>query len=243
MMVPSLSAILAGTCAFPSIAFRLDIVGMGCSAAITAIRAATTFASQHPSTAALVVCAEICSSLFSPPATVDEMIVNALFADAAAAVTIKADGHRPPMLPEILSFASSLYPQFSGSMQFVPQEAGHGWTFALDRRVSRWVGDAAADTVGRLLCGADVPSSAVVHWLLHGGGPGVTQAVSTSLRIPLTALSDTAATIRNFGNVSSCSVIFALASLLTRKAPLPGDYGVMIGIGPGASIETALLRW
>jgi alkylresorcinol/alkylpyrone synthase len=43
--------------------------------------------------------------------------------------------------------------------------------------------------------------------------------------------------------MSSATVIFVLQQLLETARPQPGDWGVMIALGPGFAAEGALLRW
>jgi len=45
------------------------------------------------------------------------------------------------------------------------------------------------------------------------------------------------------GNLSSASVLFVLRDLLDSRDPRPGDWGVMLAMGPGFCAELVLLRW
>ena len=47
----------------------------------------------------------------------------------------------------------------------------------------------------------------------------------------------------HFGNMSSATVLFVLDELLRSGEPAPGDWGLMIALGPGFAAEGALLRW
>jgi len=49
--------------------------------------------------------------------------------------------------------------------------------------------------------------------------------------------------LRNYGNMSSPTVMFVLDEVVRNGDPHPGDYAVMIGLGPGMAAEVALLRW
>jgi alkylresorcinol/alkylpyrone synthase len=56
------------------------------------------------------------------------------------------------------------------------------------------------------------------------------------------ALAPARAVLRSFGNMSA-PVIFVLEEVLRRRAPGPGEWGLMIALGPGFAAEGALLRW
>jgi alkylresorcinol/alkylpyrone synthase len=49
--------------------------------------------------------------------------------------------------------------------------------------------------------------------------------------------------LRRFGNMSSATVLFVLDEVLRSGLPQPGDWGLMIALGPGFAAEGALLRW
>jgi alkylresorcinol/alkylpyrone synthase len=43
--------------------------------------------------------------------------------------------------------------------------------------------------------------------------------------------------------MSSPTVMFVLEEVVRSGHPRPGDWGVMIALGPGMAAEVALLRW
>jgi alkylresorcinol/alkylpyrone synthase len=49
--------------------------------------------------------------------------------------------------------------------------------------------------------------------------------------------------LQEYGNMSSATVVFVLDDLLRSGEPVPGDWGLMIALGPGFAAEGALLRW
>ena len=49
--------------------------------------------------------------------------------------------------------------------------------------------------------------------------------------------------LRRHGNMSSATILFVLEETLRQAAPVPGEWGLMIGLGPGFAAEGALLRW
>jgi predicted naringenin-chalcone synthase len=51
------------------------------------------------------------------------------------------------------------------------------------------------------------------------------------------------AVLRNYGNMSSPTVMFVLDEVIRTGDPRRGDWGVMIALGPGMAAEVALLRW
>ena len=49
--------------------------------------------------------------------------------------------------------------------------------------------------------------------------------------------------LRDYGNMSSPTVLFVLDEIQRRGRPAPGDRGVLMGFGPGLTMEGLLLFW
>jgi predicted naringenin-chalcone synthase len=49
--------------------------------------------------------------------------------------------------------------------------------------------------------------------------------------------------LRDYGNMSSPTILFVLDEIQRRGRPAPGDHGVLMGFGPGLTLEGAVLRW
>jgi predicted naringenin-chalcone synthase len=49
--------------------------------------------------------------------------------------------------------------------------------------------------------------------------------------------------LRQYGNMSSATILFVLEETLRTARPVPGEWGLMIGLGPGFAAEGALLSW
>jgi alkylresorcinol/alkylpyrone synthase len=56
------------------------------------------------------------------------------------------------------------------------------------------------------------------------------------------ALTHARTVLREYGNMSSATILFVLERALRREA-VPGQWGVLVGLGPGFAAEGALLRW
>ena len=49
--------------------------------------------------------------------------------------------------------------------------------------------------------------------------------------------------LRSIGNLSSASVLHVLGDLMSTDEPVPGDWGVLMAMGPAFCSEWVLLRW
>jgi alkylresorcinol/alkylpyrone synthase len=49
--------------------------------------------------------------------------------------------------------------------------------------------------------------------------------------------------LRDYGNLSSASVLFVLQEWMAKAEMSAGDYGLLAAFGPGFSAEMMLLQW
>jgi predicted naringenin-chalcone synthase len=89
-----------------------------------------------------------------------------------------------------------------------------------------------------ILEGAD--PNAIKLWAVHPGGRTVVDAVERAFAIAPAALSASRGVLRDFGNMSSASIMFVLKRLL--DAGRRNAAGCGMAFGPGLMAETMLFR-
>jgi len=257
-LTPGLSALLIRDMGIGAGCSRVDVVGMGCNAGLNALNATAAWSMAHPGQVAVLLCAEACSAAYVMDSTMRTAVVNSLFGDGAAAIALLADppdaaGPAPGELPEgavgssagprLLGFASHLIPDAIGAMRYDWDDDQHKFSFYLDPDIPYVVGAHAERIVDRLLAGAGLRRSNVAHWLVHSGGKKVIDAVRVNLGLTRHDLRHTTGVLRDYGNLSSGSFLFSYERLLQEGRVRTGDYGVLMTMGPGSTIETALVQW
>jgi alkylresorcinol/alkylpyrone synthase len=83
----------------------------------------------------------------------------------------------------------------------------------------------------------------VRYWVLHSAGRKVLDRARVLLELGDEQVAHARAVLRRFGNMSSATILFVLEETLRAESPAPGEWGLMIGLGPGFAAEGALLRW
>jgi alkylresorcinol/alkylpyrone synthase len=81
------------------------------------------------------------------------------------------------------------------------------------------------------------------HWLVHPGGPRVIRALEDGLGLPVEALALSWESLAQAGNISSASVLLILDKAMKRCRAKPGEFGVLMAMGPAFSAELVLLQW
>jgi len=241
-LTPGFSALLIRELGLRSDCSRLDVVGMGCNAGLNALAAVVGWAAAHPGRTAVMLCTEACSAAYVFDGTMRTSVVNSLFGDGAAAVVVRAAPEEPGLGPRVLRFASCLIPEAIDAMRYDWDDQAGKFSFYLDRDVPYVVGAHAEGVVDRLLAGTGVRRSEVAQWIVHSGGKKVIDAIMVNLGLTRHDLRHTTGVLRDFGNLSSGSFLFSYARLLEEGVLAAGDHVVCMTMGPGSTIETALLR-
>ena len=248
-MVPGLSSLFSRELGFARNLVRADVVGMGCNAGLNGLNPLVQWVRNHPGQVALLVCCEINSAMYVLDETPRTGIVNSLFGDGAAAAVLTAyagNGAGPapsgPM-PCVIDFESFCIPEQWAAMRFDWNAAAGKWSFYLDRDIPYVIGFNVRQPLERLLERNGLDFSAVRHWVLHTGGGAVIDSVKLSLGLEEHDVRHTRSVLRDYGNISSGSFLVSLERLLAEGCVSAGDLGVMVTMGPGAQIETALFQF
>ncbi|MFE2179545.1 3,5-dihydroxyphenylacetyl-CoA synthase DpgA [Streptomyces sp. NPDC059455] len=245
LLTPGLSALLIKELGIDRHCSRSDIVGMGCNAGLNALGVVAGWAAAHPGELAVVLCAEACSAAYAIDSTMRTAVVNSLFGDGASAIALRSgpDGVADPEGPRILKFASCIIPDASDAMRYDWDREQGRFSFYLDPQIPYVVGAHAELVVDRLLADTGLRRGDISHWLVHSGGKKVIDAVVVNLGLTRYDVRHTVGVLRDYGNVSSGSFLFSYERLLDEGVAKPGEYGVLMTMGPGSTIETALVQW
>jgi predicted naringenin-chalcone synthase len=251
-LTPGLTALLIRDLGLDAGCHRVDVVGMGCNAGLNALNGTAAWAEANPGRVAAMVCAEVCSAAYVMDDTMRTAVVNSLFGDGAAAVVVVAPAtsagrsaadDRGAAGPRVLRFASRIITDAFGAMRYDWDDARHRFSFFLDPDIPYVVGANAGEVVDRLLGGAGLRRRDIRHWLVHSGGKKVIDAVRVNLGLTRHDVRHTTGVLHDYGNLSSGSFLFSYERLLRERAAEPGDLGVLMTMGPGSTVETALVQW
>jgi len=171
-------------------------------------------------------------------------VVNSLFGDGAAALALTGGDLYPAAEgPRILAFASHIVTDAVDAMRYEWDSKQGKFSFFLDPDIPYVVGAHAELVVARLLAGTGLRRSDISHWLVHSGGKKVIDAMRVNLGLTRYDMRHTTGVLRDYGNLSSGSFLFSYQRLLREGVTQPGDYGALMTMGPGSTIEAALIQW
>ncbi|MBW9119959.1 type III polyketide synthase [Microbacterium trichothecenolyticum] len=215
---------------------RCHLGFIGCAAALPALRVASALAATRPDAVVLVVCTELCTLHLRPSNDPQQIVASSVFADGAAAAIVTADRSvgNPGGL-DLDRFGTALTEE--GETDMVWTIGDNGFEMILSAEVPRIIGREIQGAVGRFL-GDDAPPEV---WAVHPGGRSVLDRVEAGLNLPPEALAASRAVLRDFGNMSSATILFILASLLRDDDVLDGARIAGLAFGPGLTVESALM--
>jgi predicted naringenin-chalcone synthase len=209
------------------------IIGfMGCQAAIPALKLAHHIVRSQPRAKVLTVNLELCTIHLQETHELESLLTFILFADGCAASLVSAE----PVGIEIRGFRSAVLPD-SGN-QITWHIDGSGFRMWLDGAVPATIARGLPGQVRALLAGREPGELRL--WAVHPGGRSILDAVEDSLRLDGAALAASRAILRDYGNMSSPTVMFVLGRLLGIGRP-PQE-GCALAFGPGLTAEAMTFR-
>ncbi len=221
---------------------RTHIGFMGCHGALNALRVADAYCRADAKATVLVCAAELCSVHMQYEWSAQRLVANALFADGAAAAVVRASSVSSSAnasrvyQPQYLSSQSVVITSSSEAMSW--QISDNGFVMTLSAEVPYLIEQHLPDFLEKWLAQWGLRISDIKSWAVHPGGPRILQAVQDSLRLDAAMLSASREVLAEHGNMSSPTVLFILQRLLQQDDKFPC---VMLGFGPGLTVEAALI--
>ena len=117
-----------------------------------------------------------------------------------------------------------------------------GFKIILSPRIPMLVAKHLRGEVDQFLESQGLDLARLDFFVLHPGGTKVLDNVRDTLGLEEAKVESSRRTLREYGNLSSAAVHFAARDLLDHGKVRPGAFGLMIAMGPGFTVELALLR-
>jgi alkylresorcinol/alkylpyrone synthase len=226
-LCPGVSSYVAEQLGLRPNAFLQDIVGLGCGAAIPTLRAVNAVLAAQPNATVACVAVEICSAAFFIDDDPGVLISACLFSDGAAASIWRAKPKAGSSAVRCHGFNTLHRPQDRDKLRFETRDG------KLRNLLHKSVPALAADAVSHLLADEPFGTPPPTQIIAHPGGREVIKAIEGVL--PAYPLDATRRVLRNHGNMSSPSVLFALAEALRVGRPEPERDWWMVSFGAGFS--------
>jgi predicted naringenin-chalcone synthase len=218
---------------------RTHIGFMGCAAALigfNSVREALT--TLTPGKNILLVTTEICSIHLQTDPSKDNIMSNLIFADGAAAALFSGEQDNNGL--KIINTASYL---FEGSADFMGWEIGNfGFEMILSTELPKLILEHAMPRLKLILSGFGLKKEDIKYWALHPGGRAILDSIQKGLELPEDVMVPSRSVLKNFGNMSSASILFVLKEILNKNVIGKDELCCAVAFGPGLTMEVVLLK-
>ncbi|MGD1045017.1 MAG: type III polyketide synthase [Bacteroidota bacterium] len=225
----------------PASVQRTHIGFMGCAAALvgfTSVLEALRTAESEKSTT-LLIAVELCSLHLQTEPTRDNILANMIFADGCAVALFSNASVYSPRL-QLMRTHSYLFPN---SSEYMGWKIGNfGFEMMLSSELPRIISEEAIPVLRRLFTLNGLDSENIHHWVLHPGGRVILDALQVGLNVSDKEMEPSRTVLKNYGNMSSASILFVMKELLATRTIRKGEDVCAIAFGPGLTMEVAFLK-
>jgi alpha-pyrone synthase len=228
---------------------RTSIGFMGCHGALNGLKIGHDICQAHPRSRVLMVCVELCTLHFQIEDSIESVVTNALFSDGAAAVILSADS--PLIDGKSLFYRSGESLILPDSRELMNWTIGDtGFLMGLSPQVPDRIGAGICGYVEEILGEQGLSQSQMDFWAIHPGGIEIVRQVQSALNLPSEKLQESYDVLRDYGNMSSPTILFILKRILDRlrqedveqPRSAASQLGSAMAFGPGLTIEFALFQ-
>lgn len=212
---------------------RTTVGFMGCHAAINVLKLARHIVRSAPQARVLVVMLELCTLHFQESPDLETVLSFLIFGDGCAAGLVSAE----PSGIALDDFRAVLVPDTEAQLTW--RIGDYGFDMHLSGAVPSILAAALPDAMPDILDGR--ARDEIELWAVHPGGRSVLDAVEQAIGLESQQLDDSRAVLRDYGNMSSATVMFVLQRMLSRyrATGIGGNaLGCAMAFGPGMVAET-----
>ncbi|KAL2630827.1 hypothetical protein R1flu_015513 [Riccia fluitans] len=230
---------------------RTMLYQQGCFGGATVLRVAKDLAENNKGARVLTVVSELTCVTFRAPNEehLDNLVGSAIFGDGAACLIIGSDPvpqvERPHF--EIHWSGETILPESDGAIEGRLTEAG--LIFHLLKDVPGLISRNTLPIFTKAAEVAGSPGWNNLFWCVHPGGRAILDEVERTLSLKPEKMRATRDVLYDYGNMSGASVLFVLDQMRKLSAEQNStttgqgcDWGLVVGFGPGLTVEVSVLK-
>ena len=218
---------------------RTCINFMGCYGAFNALKTADYICRADKTAKVLIVDIELCTLHFQRESTLENWVANSLFADGAAAVLVEAEENRSTKTGfRMKTFFNTLVTEAKDEMAW--RIGDTGFQMHLSSHIAKNIGKKIQEVTASLIKKSGLNRSAISHLAIHPGGRRILEVCEDLLDLPEEALQHSYDVLKQYGNMSSVTILFVLQRMMEQTTP--GDNTMSFAFGPGLTFESMILE-
>ena len=215
---------------------RLPIYQHGCAGGVVGLSIANQFASAGD--IVVLNSTELCSLVFRPEDQHGAGLVGAaIFADGSATAIVTPDDSG-------LVFVKTQSHLVRGTGHLMGYDIqDNGPHLRLDKELPSSLAEHVPAIVDSFLAQEGLTRANIPWWLFHPGGAKILDALEAIFELRPEQSIFAREVLQNHGNLSSATVLYVIKEFFDRRVVRPGDYALLVGVGPGITIETILFQY
>ncbi len=223
---------------------RASVNFMGCYATLHALKQADAICRSNEKAIVLIVCVELCTIHFQKLDDIDNLTANLLFADGAGAALVVSDRIASEKQLDgfgIRKFHSHI--ELGGKKDMAWQISSTGFLMTLSKYIPQLIENGIKTFFGKAILTLGIEKSDVKHWAIHPGGRKILDVVQQQLGLTKMDMESSRSVLKNYGNMSSPTILFVLKDILENKADLTiPERTFAVAFGPGLTMESVILE-
>jgi alkylresorcinol/alkylpyrone synthase len=233
--IPAIDAQVINELGLSKTILRLPVYQYGCAGGAIGISLGRHLCATSGVT--LLASVELCSLVYQgSDLKAGNIVGSAIFGDGAACVVISPE--EGPL--RIVNSQSYLIPHSYGLMGYdIFDDGAH---LHLDREIPQALLSSAPKAIDAFLEQSHLSRSDIAWWLFHPGGAKILTSLEDTLLVTRAQSRWAWESLRDHGNMSSASILFALQSFIQDGEYKPKDKVLMLGVGPGLTLQMNLFE-
>jgi predicted naringenin-chalcone synthase len=218
---------------------RTCINFMGCYGAFNALKMADYICRADALAKVLIVDVELCTLHFQRENTIENWVSNSLFADGAAVVLVEPEENCSSEKGfRMRTFFNTLVTEAKDEMGW--RIGNTGYQMHLSSHIAKNIGSKINSVTASLIAKSGLNRSDISNLAIHPGGRRILEVCEDLLELPEEALQHSYDVLKQYGNMSSVTILFVLQKLLATTHK--GDKTMSFAFGPGLTFESMILE-
>lgn len=240
LATPSLDALIINKMRLNPHTNRISVFGLGCGGGTSGFAKACTLAKVNPEAVVLFVTVELCSLTFlRNDYSKSNFVGSSLFSDGVAACLIMGD-KRENVSDRKINFVAAESRLYYDSLNIMGWDfTDHGFKVLFSPGIPALIAGNVRNDVTSFLAKNELELPAIKNFIFHPGGKKVLKAYEEALAAEGDFLETSREVMKEYGNMSSSTVLYVLERFLHGYEK---GYGLMMAMGPGFSSEMVLLE-
>lgn len=234
--IPAVDGLILDRLEWPRTTARVPIYQHGCAGGVVGLGLASKLCG--PETAVMLTSVELCSLVFNvtTPSSA-ELVGSAIFADGAAAAIVSNEERG-------LTFRATqsyLIPESRHLMGY--EQSDSGVHLRLDRSLPSILSKVVPERVSQFLNQNGLKVEDINYWLFHPGGVKILDSLERLFELKVEQVCWSRNVLKASGNMSSATILYVTKHFLDSNVCKSGEHVLMVGIGPGLTLELILFEY